>query len=102
LDKKNNPLWLDARQWRVTLSNFGKVCNRLSSQSYPPSLVKPLLGDYGYPHTAALQWGCDHEADTIQQYAVFIGSEISLVAAKSHNLSMGSINNGLLLAGRTD
>ena len=40
IGQRNNPLWLVARQWRVTSSNFGKVCNRLSSQSYPPSLVK--------------------------------------------------------------
>ena len=71
---RNNFLWLDARQWRVTLNNFGKVCNRLSSQTYPPSLVKSLLGDYGYPHTVALQWGCDHEADAIHQYTIFTGS----------------------------
>ena len=24
----NNPLWFDARQWRIASSNFGKVCNQ--------------------------------------------------------------------------
>ena len=76
IGQRNNPLWLDARQWRVTSSNFGKVCNRISGQPYPPSLVKSLLGDYGYPHTAALQWGCDHETDAIQQYGLITGAKV--------------------------
>ena len=74
--QRNNPLWLDARQWRVTSSNFGKVCNRSFSQSYPPSLVKSLLGDYGFPTTAALQWGCDYETDAIEQYVQFTGATV--------------------------
>ena len=61
--QRQNPLWLDARQWRLTSSNFGREC-RVFRQLYPPSLVKSY---YGIPHTAALQWGCDYESDTIQQ-----------------------------------
>ena len=63
--QRNNPLWLDARQWRITSCNFGRVCNRAFRQLYPPSLVKTLLGDYDILHTAALQWGCGHESDAI-------------------------------------
>ena len=74
--QRHNPLWLDARQWRVTSSNFGRVCNRVFRQLYPPSLVKTLLGDYGIPHTAALQWGCDHESGAIQQYMLLSGSQV--------------------------
>ena len=43
---------------------------------YPPSLIKTLLGDYGISHTAALQWGCDHESDAIQQYMLLSGSQV--------------------------
>ena len=68
--QRNNPLWLDARQWRVTSSNFGRVCNRHFRHSYPLSLLKTVLGDYGTPHSAALQWGCDHERSAVQQYMV--------------------------------
>ena len=68
--QRNNPLWLDARQWRVTSSNFGRVCNRQFRHSYPLSLLKTVLGDYGTPHSAALQWGCDHESSAVQQYMV--------------------------------
>ena len=25
--QRNNPKWMDARQWRITASNFEKVCN---------------------------------------------------------------------------
>ena len=74
--QRNNPLWSDARQWRITSSNFGKVCNRTFRQLYPPSLVKSLLGDYGIPRTAPIQWGCDHESDAIQQYVLTRGSTV--------------------------
>ena len=45
---------------------------------YPPSLVKSLLVDYGIPHAAAMQWGCDHvsDIDAIQQYVLSRGSTI--------------------------
>ena len=76
IGQRNNPLWLDARQWRVTSSNFGRVCNRQFQQSYPTSLIKTVLGDYGTPHSAALQWGCDHERDAIQQYMVTTGTRV--------------------------
>ena len=74
--QRNNPLWLDARQWRVTSSNFGRVCNRQFRQSYPLSLIKTILGDYGTPHSAALQWGCDHEHSAIEQYMVEAGVQV--------------------------
>ena len=70
IGQRNNPLWFDARQWRITSSNFGKVCNRQFRQLYPPSLVKSILGDYGTPRTAAIQWGCDHEAEAISSYTL--------------------------------
>ena len=73
IGQRNNPLWLDARQWRVTTSNFGKVCNRNFKQLYPVSLIKTILGDYGVCNTAALQWGCDHESDALQQYMALTG-----------------------------
>ena len=28
IGQRTNPLWMDARQWRITASNFGRVCNR--------------------------------------------------------------------------
>ena len=68
IGQRNNPSSFDARQWRITSSNFGKVCNHQSRQSYPPSLIKSLLGDYGVPHTVAIQWGCDHEGDAVSSY----------------------------------
>lgn len=68
IGQRNNPLWFDARQWRITSSNFGKVCNRQFRQLYPLSIIKSLLGYYGVPRTAAIQWGCDHEAVAIRNY----------------------------------
>jgi len=74
--QRNNPLWLDARQWRVTLSTFDRVYNRQFRQSYPLSLLKTILGDYGTPHSVALQWGCDHEHSTVEQYMVATGVQV--------------------------
>lgn len=51
---------MDARQWRITASNFGRVCNRTFRVLYPPSLMKVLLGEYGHPNSAASKWGIDH------------------------------------------
>ena len=76
IGQRHNPLWLDARQWRITSSNFGRVCNRAFRRLYPPSLVKSLLGDYGIPHTAALRWGCDHESNAIHQYIQQSGAQV--------------------------
>ena len=44
--QKENPLWMDARQWRVTASNFRRVCNRRRDPGFfPSSLVKLCLGE---------------------------------------------------------
>ena len=51
IGQRHNPLWLDARQWRITSSNFGRVCNRTFRHLYPPSLVKSVLGNYGMLRT---------------------------------------------------
>lgn len=49
ISQRDNPLWMDARLWRITASIFGRVCNRRRmSGSYPPSLLKLILGDYGH------------------------------------------------------
>ena len=76
IGQRNNPIWMDARQWRVTSSNFGKVCNRSFKQLYPISLIKFILGDYGAFNTAALQWGCDHESEAIQLYMNLTGIHV--------------------------
>ncbi len=66
IGQRNNPLWMDARQWRITASNFGKICNRKFRILYPPSLAKILLGDYGRPNSLAIQWGCEQEEVAVQ------------------------------------
>ena len=53
--QRNKPLWMDARHWRITASNFGKVCNQNFQVVYSSSLKKILLGDYGHQHFAAIK-----------------------------------------------
>ena len=75
--QRHNPLWMDARQWRVTASNFGKVCNRRREPGYyPPFLLKLLLGDYGSPVSAPLQWGITHEDVALQAYATQMEQQV--------------------------
>ena len=108
IGQRNNPLWMDARQWRVTSSNFGKVCNRNFKQMYPPSLLKAILRDYGTFHTAALQWGCDHESEAIQlcttytgihvkEYGVFLSEEYPYLATSPMELFTSQMKSSVLL-----
>ena len=75
----DNPLWMDARQWRVTASNFGRVCNRNFRVLYPPSLKKIILGDYGHPNTAAIHWGHNHESIASEAYQNKMLVEVNVV-----------------------
>ena len=54
IGQRNIPLWMDARQCRITASNFGRECNRKFRLLYPPSLAKLLLGDYGHRNSPAI------------------------------------------------
>ena len=75
--QRDNPLWMDARQWRITASNFGRVCNRQREPGYyPPSLLKLIIGDYGQPVSAALEWGSSHEDIAIQTYEQKTGQTV--------------------------
>ena len=77
--QRHNPLWMDARQWRVTESNFGKVCKRHREPGYyPPFLLKLLLGDHSTPVSAPLQWGVANEDVAIQAYAAQVGRQVDL------------------------
>ena len=77
--QRDNPLWMDARQWRITASNFGRVCNRQREPGYyPPSLLKLIIGDYGQPVSAALEWGSSHENIAIQTYEQKTGQTVSV------------------------
>lgn len=68
IGQRDNPVWMDARQWRITASNFGRVCNRNFRVLYPPSLRKMILGDYGHPISDAINWGCEHENAALEAY----------------------------------
>ena len=75
--QKENPLWMDARQWRVTASNFGRVCNRCRDPGFfPSSLVKLCLGDYGSILSPPIQWGCTHEGVAIKAYEQKTGLQV--------------------------
>ena len=68
---------MDAKQWKVTASNFGKVyIHRREPGYYLPFLLKLLLGDYGTPVSAPLQWGITHEDDALQAYAAQMEQQV--------------------------
>ena len=78
IGQRDNPLWMDARQWRITASNFGRVCNRNFRVLYPPSLKKIILGDYGRPNSAAINWGCEHENVALEAYQQRTATEVDV------------------------
>ena len=62
----------------------GKVCNRhREPEYYPPLLLKLLLGDYGSPVSAPLQWGITHEDVAIQAYATQMEQQVYLMVFSS-------------------
>ena len=101
IGQRSNPLWMDARQWRVTSSNFGRVCNRNFRVLYPPSLTKIILGDYGQPSSPAIRWGCDHEESALQQYQTITEVEVDVCGLfLSSSLSyLGASPDGLMYVG---
>ena len=75
--QRDNPLWMDARQWQITASNFGRVCSQQREPGYyPPFLLKLIIGDYGQPASAALEWGSSHEDIAIQTYEQKTGQTV--------------------------
>ena len=69
IGQRENQLWMDARQWRITASNFGTEYNcQHKPGHYPSSLLKLVMGDYGHPVSPALEWGSTHEEIAIRLY----------------------------------
>ena len=75
IGQRDNPLWMDARQWRITASNFGRIANR-QTEDYPPSLFKLLLGDYGCPTSHAIRWGIEHEDTAVKRFEAVKSLEV--------------------------
>ena len=73
--QQDNPLWMDARQWRITASNFGRIANR-QTEDYPLSLLKLLLGDYGCPISHAIRMGIEHEDIAVKSFEAAKGLEV--------------------------
>ena len=76
--QKENPLRMDAGQWRVTSSNFVRVCNcrRDPAGFFPSSLVKLCFGDYGSILSPPQQWVCTHEGVAIKEYEQKTGLQV--------------------------
>ena len=96
--QQDNALWMDARQWQITASNFGRIANKQTD----PSLLKLLLGDYGHPTSHAIRWGIDHEDNAIKCFecakalevhpcGIFISHIQPFLAASPDDLSDGLI-----------
>lgn len=91
--QSTSDLWIQARQWRVTASKFGVICNRPNRvKDYPPSLVKGILGDYSFVNTPAVCYGrkmeslakCAYEGKTgkvVDECGLFVHPVHSYVGA---------------------
>ena len=59
------------------MSNYGKLCDHHREPGYyPPFLLKILLGDYGTPVSAPLQWGIAHEDVALLAHAAQVGRQV--------------------------
>ena len=101
IGQRNNPLWMDVRQWRITASNFGRVCNRNFRVLYPPSLTKIILGDYNHPNSPAIQWGCSREDQAIQEYEAKMNVAVDVcgIYLSTHFPYLGASPDGLMYVG---
>ena len=91
--------WLQARQWRVTSSKFGCICNRPNRRGgYPASMVKGILGDYGNVHSTSLDYGRDTEGVARLVYESVTGNiveECGLFVHQTHNF-LGASPDGII------
>ena len=53
--QREDPLWMNACQWRITACNFERIPNR-RTEDHPQLHLKLLLGVYGCPPVHAIRW----------------------------------------------
>lgn len=92
-----NPLWKKERCFRLTASNFGRICKRKVNTS-PDKLVRSLLYG-GFVGNKATKYGLKHEASAIEQFESLTGlkvSECGLFIGKEDEFFLGASPDGVL------
>ena len=56
-----NPLWKPSRTFDLTLSNFGKILNKIP-QTAPDNMIKFFCGYQTVPRTCQLAYGLEYES----------------------------------------
>ncbi|KAG5880647.1 hypothetical protein JTB14_015623 [Gonioctena quinquepunctata] len=65
IGQAQNEKWLVCRKHRLTASNFGVVLGTCKRNRFPESLFKRLAGAYNLDHIKSVQWGREHEAESV-------------------------------------
>ena len=67
--QRDNHIWKQLRQFRLTGSNFGKIYNTLQSERTDMDMLRSGLWDMkDLSHVPAIQWGTAHEQLAINAY----------------------------------
>lgn len=70
----NNLKWHEAKQERLTSSNFGVIC-KLKENTKPENTLKGLLG-YNTISSSFTQWGISHEPAARRKYEIVTGEKV--------------------------
>ena len=62
--QRNNDIWAEARKCRLTASNFGAIVNSQKRTS----VLKTVMGYYGYVSSDAIEWGKKREKVALSAY----------------------------------
>lgn len=92
-----NPLWFQHRQFRITASNFGKIC-KMKQATNPSTFIKNLLSNK-FTGNAATRYGQDHEMMAIQDFQAITGLSVNpcgLFVGTDNDFFLGASPDGVV------
>ncbi|KAG5864637.1 hypothetical protein JTB14_023426 [Gonioctena quinquepunctata] len=93
IGQAQNEKWLVCRKHRLTASNFGVVLGACKRNRFPKSLFKRLAGD----HIKSVQWGREHEAESIAAVEKALGVKVVRTGLWLHPCGfLGASPDGLI------
>ncbi|KAJ8964298.1 hypothetical protein NQ317_000094 [Molorchus minor] len=95
--QSSNPLWHQERTFRITASNFGRIC-KLKTTTKPDVLVKNLLYNK-FIGNSATKYGQEHELVAIQDFEELTGftvTDCGLFIGHDNEYFLGASPDGLV------